>query len=107
MKDAYSFDVDQSGLDNSFNDQREAYKRIFARCGLQYVIVEASSGAMGGSASNEFMVKTDAGEDMIATCANCGYAANLEKATSRLDEMRRWRRSRLPLGISDSGRAHD
>lgn len=88
MKDAYSFDVDKNGLDKSFNDQREAYKRIFDRCGLQYVIVEASSGAMGGSASNEFMVKTDAGEDMIATCANCGYAANLEKATSRLDEVR-------------------
>ncbi len=88
MKDAYSFDLDKSGLDKSFNDQREAYKRIFDRCGLQYVIVEASSGAMGGSASNEFMVKTDAGEDMIATCASCGYAANLEKATSRLAEVR-------------------
>ena len=88
MKDAYSFDVDKAGLDKSFADQREAYKRIFDRCGLQYVIVEASSGAMGGSASNEFMVKTDAGEDMIATCANCGYAANLEKATSRLAEVR-------------------
>lgn len=88
MKDAYSFDIDIGGLDKSFTDQREAYKRIFDRCGLRYVIVEASSGAMGGSASNEFMVKTDAGEDMIATCANCGYAANLEKATSRLPEVR-------------------
>ncbi len=84
MKDAYSFDVDQAGLDKSFDDQREAYKRIFDRCGLKYSIVEASSGAMGGSQSNEFMVKTDAGEDMIATCSNCDYAANLEKATSRL-----------------------
>jgi prolyl-tRNA synthetase len=84
MKDAYSFDVDKAGLDKAFEAQREAYKRIFDRCGLKYVIVEASSGAMGGSASNEFMVKTDAGEDMIATCASCGYAANLEKATSRL-----------------------
>lgn len=92
MKDAYSFDVDQAGLDRSFEDQREAYKRIFDRCGLQYVIVEASSGAMGGSASNEFMVKTDAGEDMIATCASCGYAANLEKAQSR-----------LPLIVDDAG----
>lgn len=88
MKDAYSFDVDKAGLDRSFTDQREAYKRIFDRCGLQYVIVEASSGAMGGSASNEFMVKTDAGEDLIATCATCAYAANLEKATSRLAEVR-------------------
>ena len=91
MKDAYSFDVDYAGLDRSFEDQREAYKRIFDRCGLKYVIVEASSGAMGGSASNEFMVKTNAGEDLIATCENCGYAANVEKATSRVpaiaDEM--------------------
>jgi prolyl-tRNA synthetase len=84
MKDAYSFDVDQAGLDKSFEDQRAAYKRIFDRCGLKYVIVEASSGSMGGSASDEFMVKTDAGEDMIATCENCGYAANVEKATSRV-----------------------
>ncbi len=88
MKDAYSFDVDMAGLDKSFEDQREAYKRIFDRCGLKYTIVEASSGAMGGSASNEFMVKTDAGEDLIATCESCGYAANLEKATSRLPEIK-------------------
>ena len=87
MKDAYSFDIDQAGLDKSFENQRQAYKRIFDRCGLQYVIVEASSGAMGGSASSEFMVKTDAGEDMIATCASCGYAANLEKATSRIPSL--------------------
>jgi prolyl-tRNA synthetase len=78
VKDAYSFDADQSGLDKSFEDQREAYKRIFDRCGLKYTIVEASS------ACNEFMVKTDAGEDIIATCESCGYAADLEKATSRL-----------------------
>jgi prolyl-tRNA synthetase len=84
MKDAYSFDVDQTGLDKSFEDQRAAYIKIFTRCGLKFSIVEASSGAMGGSASNEFMVKTDAGEDLIATCEACGYAANLEKATSRL-----------------------
>src|SRR5436305_2879840 len=88
MKDAYSFDVDEAGLDKSFEDQREAYKRIFDRCGLKYTIVEASSGAMGGSASNEFMVRTDAGEDMIATCNNCNYAGNLEKATSRLPEVK-------------------
>jgi prolyl-tRNA synthetase len=84
MKDAYSFDVDKAGLDKSFADQREAYKRIFSRCGIDYSIVEASSGSMGGSESNEFVAKTDAGEDLIASCANCGYAANLEKATSRL-----------------------
>ena len=84
MKDAYSFDVDAAGLDKSFEDQREAYIKIFTRCGLKFVSVQASSGAMGGTASNEFMVKTDAGEDLIATCESCGYAANLEKATSRL-----------------------
>jgi prolyl-tRNA synthetase len=84
MKDAYTFDVDNAGLDKSFVDQREAYKRIFNRCGIQFSIVEASSGSMGGSESNEFVAKTPAGEDLIASCSNCGYAANLEKATSRL-----------------------
>jgi prolyl-tRNA synthetase len=84
MKDAYTFDADWEGLDRSFSDQREAYKRIFTRCGIEFSIVEASSGSMGGSESNEFVARTDAGEDLIANCANCGYAANLEKATSRL-----------------------
>jgi len=87
MKDAYSFDVDKAGLDKSFVDQREAYKRIFSRCGIQFSIVEASSGSMGGSESNEFVAKTDAGEDLIASCTVCDYAANLEKATSRLQVM--------------------
>jgi prolyl-tRNA synthetase len=86
MKDAYTFDVDRAGLDKSFIDQREAYKRIFTRCGIRFLIVEASSGAMGGSESNEFMARSPAGEDLIVSCANCGYAANLEKATSRLAE---------------------
>ncbi len=84
MKDAYSFDIDQEGLDKSFEDQRRAYCRIYDRCGLEYVIVEADSGAMGGSASNEFMVYTDAGEDLVASSAESGYAANLEKATSKI-----------------------
>src|SRR5689334_20673725 len=84
MKDAYTFDVDRAGLDKSFIDQREAYKKIFTRCGIQFLIVEASSGAMGGSESNEFMARTPAGEDVIVSCTNCDYAANLEKATSRL-----------------------
>ena len=87
MKDAYTFDIDQAGLDKSFIDQREAYKKIFTRCGIQFLIVEASSGAMGGSESNEFMARTPAGEDLIVSCENCGYAANLEKAASRLSEM--------------------
>jgi len=84
MKDAYSFDIDREGLDKSFINQREAYKKIFTRCGLEYLIVEASSGAMGGSESNEFMARTPAGEDLIAHCSNCNYAANVERATSRL-----------------------
>src|SRR5918993_2382144 len=84
MKDAYTFDVDHAGLDKSFIHQREAYKKIFTRCGIQFLMVEASSGAMGGTESNEFMARTPAGEDLIVSCANCGYAANLEKATSRL-----------------------
>jgi len=87
MKDAYTFDIDNAGLDRSFADQREAYKRIFTRCGLKYVMVEASSGAMGGSESNEFVAKTNAGEDLVASCQNCGYAANVEKATSRLADV--------------------
>jgi prolyl-tRNA synthetase len=87
MKDAYTFDLDRAGLDKSFLDQREAYKKIFTRCGIQFLIVEASSGAMGGTESNEFMARTPAGEDLIVNCANCGYAANLEKATSRLAEI--------------------
>ncbi len=84
MKDAYSFDLDTAGLDKAFEDQRRAYHRIFSRAGLSFVAVEAHSGAMGGSKSTEFMVKTDAGEDDIAACARCGYAANVEKATSKV-----------------------
>jgi prolyl-tRNA synthetase len=84
MKDAYTFDVDRAGLDVAFEKQREAYKKIFGRCGLKFHIVEASSGAMGGTESNEFMARTNAGEDFIAVCEACGYAGNLEKATSRI-----------------------
>jgi prolyl-tRNA synthetase len=85
MKDSYSFDLDPAGLDVSYQKHYDAYCRIFDRCGLQYVVVEAHSGAMGGSQSHEFMVYTDAGEDLVVSCSNCKYAANLEKATSRLD----------------------
>ncbi len=85
MKDSYSFDIDKAGLDKSYDLHDTAYRRIFTRCGLRFVVVEADSGAMGGSQSQEFMVYTDAGEDLIASCPECGYAANLEKATSRLD----------------------
>jgi prolyl-tRNA synthetase len=85
MKDSYSFDIDKAGLDKSYDLHDAAYRKIFTRCGLKFVAVDADSGAMGGSQSQEFMVYTDAGEDLIASCPVCGYAANLEKATSRLD----------------------
>jgi len=84
MKDSYSFDIDEAGLDVSYNKHHEAYCRAFDRCGLKYAVVEAHSGAMGGSHSHEFMVMCAAGEDNVATCDRCQYAANLEKATSRL-----------------------
>jgi prolyl-tRNA synthetase len=87
MKDSYSFDVSEAGLDVSFQLHYKAYCNIFSRCGLNYMAVEASSGAMGGSQSTEFMVRTDAGEDLVAVCTNCGYSANLEKATSRITEV--------------------
>jgi prolyl-tRNA synthetase len=87
MKDAYSFDIDAAGLDVSYKKHYETYCRIFDRCGLKYVVVEAHSGAMGGSQSHEFMVYTDAGEDLVVSCPKCNYAANLEKATSRLDDV--------------------
>src|SRR5580698_10556547 len=87
MKDAYSFDIDKAGLDKSFDLHDAAYRAIFTRCGLKFVAVEADSGAMGGSQSQEFMVYTDAGEDLIASCPVCGYAANLEKAVSLLNSV--------------------
>jgi len=84
MKDAYSFDIDAAGLDVSYKKHHDTYCRIFDRCGLKYVVVEADSGAMGGSQSEEFMVYTEAGEDLVASCNNCGYSANIEKATATL-----------------------
>jgi prolyl-tRNA synthetase len=84
MKDAYSFDADEAGADRSYRAMHEAYQRIFQRCGLHTIDVEAFSGAMGGSVSHEFMVVSPAGEDHLARCNRCSYAANLEKATSRL-----------------------
>ena len=87
MKDSYSFDIDPAGLDVSYKKHYDVYCKIFDRCGLKYVAVEAHSGAMGGSQSHEFMVYTDAGEDLVVSCGKCGYAANIEKATSRLDDV--------------------
>jgi prolyl-tRNA synthetase len=85
MKDSYSFDIDAAGLDVSYKKHYDAYCRIFDRCGLKYMVVEAHSGAMGGSQSHEFMVRTSAGEDQVVSCDSCNYAANLEKAASKLD----------------------
>ncbi len=83
MKDAYSFDINQDEQDKSYKLHDQAYRKIFDRCGLNYFVVGASSGAMGGSGSEEFMVKSDAGEDTVAYCSSCGYAANAEVANSK------------------------
>jgi prolyl-tRNA synthetase len=82
MKDAYSFDEDEAGLDHSFQAQRAAYERIFARCGLDVIQVQADSGAIGGKESVEFVLPVESGEDTIVRCPNpaCGYAANTERA---------------------------
>jgi prolyl-tRNA synthetase len=85
MKDSYSFDIDAAGLDVSYKKHYDTYRRIFDRCGLKYMVVEADSGAMGGKESHEFMVRTPAGEDRIVSCDGCDYAANMEKATSKLE----------------------
>ncbi len=84
MKDAYSFDIDAHGLDVSYQKHHDTYCRIFDRCGLKYMVIDAHSGAMGGSKSQEFMVRTPAGEDLVVSCEKCSYAANMEKATSKL-----------------------
>ncbi|MGH9317217.1 MAG: proline--tRNA ligase, partial [Thermoanaerobaculia bacterium] len=80
MYDGYSFDADAAGLERSYRAQDTAYRRIFERCGLGFIVVQADSGAIGGSASEEFMVLAETGEDAVARCAACGYGANLEKA---------------------------
>ena len=94
MKDSYSLDIEWEGLDASFDRHFEAYERIFARLGLDAVPVEASSGAMGGSDSIEFMVRSASGEDDVVYCRACGYAANMEKATSQMETL-------------DDGSSHD
>ena len=85
MKDAYSFDLDENGLDDAFEKQYQAYLKIFSRLDLDVIPVEASSGNMGGSDSIEFMVQAPSGEDDVMLCSSCGYAANIEKAISRID----------------------
>jgi prolyl-tRNA synthetase len=84
MKDSYSLDIDKAGLDKSYQAHYDAYCTIYKRCGLTFTAVQANSGAMGGSESTEFMVWTDAGEDRIILCKNCGYAANIEKAIAKI-----------------------
>lgn len=86
MKDAYSFDADQESLRRSYQQMYEAYCRIFTRCGLTYVVVEAEAGAIGGDVNHEFMVPTEAGEDIIVSCPGCGYAANRERAAAAAPE---------------------
>lgn len=87
MKDAYSFDTTKEGLDKAYQKMYRAYCKTFDRMNLDYIIVDADSGAMGGSGSQEFMVKSETGEDTIAYCADCGYAANVEKAACIPEEM--------------------
>jgi prolyl-tRNA synthetase len=83
MKDSYSFDVDDAGLEVSYQTHRDAYIRIFDRLGFEYVIVKATSGAMGGSRSEEFLAKAEVGEDTYVRCTNCDYAANVEAVQVR------------------------
>lgn len=87
MKDAYSFDIDQKGLDESYNAMALAYRRIFERCGLETISVQADSGTMGGSASEEFMVASEVGEETLLICGECDYRANSEKAEFKYPEV--------------------
>jgi prolyl-tRNA synthetase len=87
MKDAYSFDAHEDGLDESYRKMVEAYQRIFNRCGLRYKVVEAESGLIGGSYSHEFMVLAETGEEIIVSCTSCSYAANIERAEFRRREI--------------------
>lgn len=89
MKDSYTFDPTWESLDESYAKHDEAYRKIFDRCGLKYFIVGASSGAMGGSKSEEFMVKSEAGEDTVAYCESCEYAANSEVAISKISTVQK------------------
>lgn len=103
MKDSYSFDLDDAGLDTAFDAHHAAYTRIFARLGLDAFPVQASSGAMGGSASVEFMVASPAGEDDVARCGGCGYAANVERASAALDPVENRPGSDAPESFNTPG----
>src|SRR6185369_9138147 len=99
MYDGYSFDADAEGLDRSYRAQDTAYRRIFERCGLEFTVVEADSGAIGGRDSEEFMVLADTGEDAVVRCVSCGYGANLEKAETGL-RPNPWE-GEAPAGLED------
>ncbi|MFC2133050.1 proline--tRNA ligase [Bacteroidota bacterium] len=100
MKDAYTFDATPEGLDHAYGLHDKAYRAIFDRCKLKYFVVGAYSGAMGGSKSEEFMVKSDAGEDTVAYCEKCGYAANAEVAQATVDSVKRHAKSKDYYEIS-------
>ncbi|RKY91229.1 MAG: proline--tRNA ligase [Ignavibacteriae bacterium] len=89
MKDAYSFDINQDEQDKSYSKHDVAYRNIFDKCKIKYFVVGAFSGTMGGSGSEEFMVKSDAGEDTVAYCESCGYSANVEVAASKVEAKKR------------------
>src|ERR1044072_3551503 len=97
MKDSYSFDIDDAGLDVSYQAHRDAYIRIFDRLGFEYVIVKAEAGAMGGSKSEEFLAKAEVGEDTYVRCTKCDYAANVEAVDSLAP---------LPVPYDDAPAAH-
>ena len=82
MKDSYSFDRDEEGLDKSYDIHLDAYKKIYSRCGLKFFVVQSDMGMMGGTGAHEFMAPSPAGEDEVALCDSCGYAANVELAES-------------------------
>ena len=82
MKDSYSFDRDEAGLDRSYDIHLDAYKKIYSRCGLKFFVVQSDMGMMGGTGAHEFMAPSPAGEDEVALCDGCGYAANVELAES-------------------------
>ena len=103
MKDSYTLDIDEAGLDVGFEKHRQAYLAIFRRLGLDVTPVDASSGGMGGSESVEFMVRSDAGEDWVVTCPNCDYSANLEKAVSRVADVDDGERAPSPERLATPG----
>lgn len=100
MKDLYSFDKDEEGLEISYQKMYDAYNKVFSRCGLDFRAVEADSGAIGGDVSHEFMVIADQGEDKIAFCSTCDYAANVEKTPCGFTGIRRITEEEMPLELT-------